>query len=200
MKSYKLGFFVLFILCTINKINAQRRNVIDTIKVFPTTSYDHKVTTEALEEGTSSIKGKVTLVKKGNIMSGNQIVVTLFPVTPYFEEYLALRKKDDPKKLKFVFIHPNALKNRIEVTTNENGEFIFTKMKPGTYYLECYFPWTLNGSYDTYTGFSGNTDYYKRNYYSQNNSTYMHEYVTIKKDGIIKKVFIKNSAFKNGGL
>ncbi|UIR56774.1 hypothetical protein LZQ00_02900 [Sphingobacterium sp. SRCM116780] len=199
MKLYKITILLFCLFGTISFVRAQeedRRNVIDTIKLFAKTPFDADAAKVALKEGNSTIKGKAYLsASSGETITGNQVTVILFPVTPYLEEYLKLKKQENPQKLKFAYINPDAWKNRLEVKTNEYGDFVFTKMKPGDYYLECYIPWQVNGYKDNYTGSDYNTDYYQRGYYTHNYNDLIHEYVSIKKDGSIKKVSLSKRVY-----
>lgn len=67
---------------------------------------------------------------------GRKITVRLYPVTPYLEEYLKLKKKEDPSKLRFVYMHEIPKQYRLEAITNSSGDFTFPNLKPGKYYLE----------------------------------------------------------------
>lgn len=80
-------------------------------------------------------------------------VVTLFPITPYFEEFLKLRKQKENKK-NTVYLSEEAFKYRLETTTDENGRFKFEKLKPGKYYIECMVTFDATGAYTEKTGTS----------------------------------------------
>lgn len=125
-------------------------------KLFPQSFFDKKLAEEMLGFGTSTIEGvastkqktvygyKAPLAKKQYAPKGT--VVTLFPLTPYFEEFLKLRRRKENKK-NTVYLSEEAFKYRVEKTTDEYGRFSFIKMKPGKYYIECIVNFTAKGSY-----------------------------------------------------
>ncbi|HTN38364.1 MAG TPA: carboxypeptidase-like regulatory domain-containing protein [Arachidicoccus sp.] len=169
----------------------------DTIRLYASTPFDSTVAIRALARGNSSIKGvaftkpktkfgyKAPLSKR---IYANKIKIMLFPVTPYLLEYLELRKKENPKKLKFVYINPAASYYRYEAITNSVGEFTFPNLKPGRYYLEGILPWSQTSSYNQYTGsgyngYGGVTDYYDRKYYNVAHYDKIAEFVEIQSEG-----------------
>ncbi|PUZ27902.1 hypothetical protein GA0116948_10668 [Chitinophaga costaii] len=174
----------------------------DTIRLFAKTPFDSLAAKQALAEGTGTIKGVAFTrplgaykIPSGKRIYANRIKIMLFPVTPYLLEYLDLKKKENPSKLKFAYISPEAWHYRIDAITNSDGEFTFPKMKPGKYYLEGLLKWNSSGSYDRYTG-SGysnynTTDYYSREYYSINHASLLKKFVEVSKDGEIVEVKLK---------
>ena len=151
----------------------------DTVRIYAKTPFDTSFAALALSAGSATIKGvaftkpktgfgyKAPLAQK---IFANKIKVLLFPVTPYLLEYLDLKKKENPKKLKYVYIDPNAWYYRLEAITNSRGEFTFPHLKPGKYYLEAILPWNTTGYYNEYSGSGyndyGRTDYYDQKYYN----------------------------------
>ena len=120
----------------------------------------------------------------------------IFPVTPYLEEYLDVKKKENPRKLKFAYVDPVAWNTRLEAITNSDGEFTIPNLKPGKYYLEAILPWSHSGSYDQYTGsgynnYGGRTDYYDRKSYFVNHYEKLTKFVEIQKDNEIVKIKLK---------
>jgi len=123
----------------------------DTTRLFATTPFDSIAAGKALAKGEGSIKGVAfTKNRTKDQLSvflpqrvyANRITVLLFPVTPYLLDYLEIKKKENPKKMKFAYIDPVAWRYRLEAITNSVGEFTFPYMKPGKYYLEAILPWT----------------------------------------------------------
>lgn len=104
--------------------------------VLPTTSFNEAETAKLMEKGTSTIQGTATLKKKGKDnfgVKGSQIL--LFPVTPYFTEFLELKKKYNSRK-KQATMSRNAFTYRVEGRfVDEKGTFQFTNLKPGKYYV-----------------------------------------------------------------
>ncbi len=64
--------------------------------------------------------------------------VSLFPVTPHLKEYLELEKRLGMKGRKRAALSPVALSYRIITRINSLGEFEFSNLKPGNYYMECF--------------------------------------------------------------
>ena len=176
----------------------------DTVRLYAKTPFDTTVAKMALARGTGTIKGVAfTKPKTGfgykapfaNKIYANKITVLLFPVTPYLLEYLDVKKKENPKKLKFAYIDPYALRYRLEAITNSSGEFTFPEMKPGNYYLEAILPWEQSGSYNKYTG-SGYDGYGRVDYYTPQNYSVAHydkltKFVNVEKDGEVVEVKLR---------
>ena len=177
----------------------------DTIRLFATTPFDSVAAGQALSKGEGSIKGvaftkpktpfgyKAPLAKR---IYANRITVLLFPVTPYLLDYLEVKKKENPKKLKFAYIDPVAWRYRLEAITNSVGEFTFPDMKPGKYYLEAILPWSTTGYYDQYTGsgynnYGGATNYYARQYYNIGHYDKLYDFVEIQNNGEVVHIKLK---------
>jgi len=190
IKIYLL-FFVIFF--TIVKVRAQdsRTSTNDTIKLKSTVPFDLDAAKLALGEGKSTIKGRISMTLPpadgAKTFYGSNLTVYLMPVTPYLLDFLELRKEEDPKRLKFAYLSPQAWKYRLEAVSNGQGEFAFYHMKPGKYYLEVYFPWQYSGYDNQYVGSEGNTDYYQKQYFSTNYDQMLSKIVEIKKDGVTEK-------------
>jgi hypothetical protein len=113
----------------------------------PKTPFDTALARKMLDPGTATITG--VAYRRANTLKKNKveyIIVTLYPVTPYFVELQQLRKKakswSDLIKMSAV-----AHKYRIETKTDAKGNFTFSEMKPGKYYLEASMPYSLSGQY-----------------------------------------------------
>ena len=104
--------------------------------VLPTTPFNEAETAKLMEKGTATIQGTATLKKKGKDnfgVKGSQIL--LFPVTPYFTEFLELKKKYNSRK-KQATMGPTAFTYRVEGRfVDDKGTFLFTNLKPGKYYI-----------------------------------------------------------------
>lgn len=111
--------------------------------VFPSSQFDLQQAMTQLAPGASTIRG-IAMAKENdsrrfqiaNLSKGHRArpgtLVTLYPVTPYLEEMLALRKKHGGK----ASLSNEAFSCRVITWTNERGEFEFQNLKPGNYYLE----------------------------------------------------------------
>lgn len=201
-KAYLSCIFVVF--CTIfghGQYRQAERD--DTIRMKPTVPFDSVATKAALVEGTGTIKGVAFTraksqqlgFKAGKRILANKILVTLYPLTPYFEAYLDLRKKVNPKKLKFAYIDPGCYRLRLTSVTNSSGEFTFPKMKPGKYYICGELPWFQTGTYNKYSG-TANTGYGQVNYYTptsyrNDHTDYLEKIVEITQEGQILEVKLK---------
>lgn len=175
----------------------------DTIRMMPKTPFDTLQARFALKRGTGTIKGVAFVrpndnigfhIKTGKLLA-NKMRVTLFPVTPYLLEFLELKKKENPKKLKFAYISPQALYYRLEAITNSTGEFTFPEMKPGKYYLEGVMNWSTSGYYNKYNGSAyngyGTTNYYTRESYTNGHSDLLTKFVEITKEGQVVEIKLK---------
>ncbi|MGF6846500.1 hypothetical protein QFZ51_001735 [Chitinophaga sp. W3I9] len=104
--------------------------------ILPAASFDEAATNKLLEPGTATIRGNAFLKKKGKVnfaTKGHNII--LFPVTPYFTEFLELKKKYNKGK-KQASMTNDAFTYRIEGRyLDDQGNFEFTELKPGKYYL-----------------------------------------------------------------
>lgn len=198
--------FVLlaFLFCIVGA-NAQyvqpERN--DTTIIFPQTAFDSSAAHDALRRGNSAIKG-VAFTRAHNAFSGNKslygnrinankVTVTLFPVTPYLLEFLELKKKkQNPKKLRFVYLSDEAYYYRLTAVTNSVGEFTFPHLKPGKYYLEALIGSSSSGTYDKAVGsvednYGGATIYQSRNF-TNNYYDLVKTFVEIKNDGDVVNI------------
>ena len=200
-------FIVAALFCAVT-LSAQQyvqpeRN--DTVYLTPKTAFDATVAKEALAKGKSTIKGVAFIrpnnnigfnIKTGKKVLADRIKVSLYPITPYFDEFLDLKKKEKPRKLKYAFLSKEAISYRLEAITNSSGEFTFPEMKPGKYYIEGVLNWTQSGTYQKYTGsgynnYGGRADYYTNQSYVNHNSELLTKIVEVKKDGEIVEIKLK---------
>ncbi|MBZ4187867.1 carboxypeptidase-like regulatory domain-containing protein [Niabella beijingensis] len=176
----------------------------DTIRMYPKAVFDTSSAKTALALGKATIKGVAFTrptdqgfgIKTGKKIYANKITITLFPVTPYLTEYLALKKKENYKKLKFAYVTPAFFHYRLTAVTNSAGEFTFPQMKPGRYYLTGSLPWYQTGTYNKYTGsgygsYGGRVDYYENRPYRNDYSEPLEKFVEIKSDGEVLEVRLK---------
>lgn len=177
----------------------------DTIYLTPKTAFDAAAAKAALAKGKSTIKGVAFIrpnnnigfnIKTGKKLYANKIKISLYPITPYFNEFLALKKVEKPKKLKFAFMSREAISHRLEAVTNSTGEFTFPEMKPGKYYIEGVLNWTQSGTYQQYTGsgynnYGGRADYYTNQNYVNHNSDLLTKIVEVKEDGQVVEIKLK---------
>lgn len=208
MKQY---FFVfLFSLLTCANIHAQQRKG----KVFfPETSFNIQAATNALEKGNATIEGVVFVKRndvspllKGSKAYGANVQVVLFPVTDYFKDWHKMRKKRETKHNR-VYMSEEAVKYHIATTTDSEGRFKFTNLKPGEYFMQTFVGYYTEKFADHYRGsdsytYGGTryiTNYYEREDYLITNSERIEEFVTIKSDNETVKIKL-NKKVPVGGV
>lgn len=144
-KFITLSLIILGFLLISQNVNAQK---FVTVKVVePQTPFDFKLAADMINGGNSQIKGKAFFETKAGLLRreiepntyakpGN--VVSLYPITPYFQEFLELRKKDKKDK-QMAGISREAHSFRVLTkVVSEKGDFMFVGLKPGKYFLECF--------------------------------------------------------------
>lgn len=167
---------------------------------YPQGFFDKKQAQDMLAYGKSTIEGvastkQYTDSKKQLAPEGT--LVTLYPLTPYFEEFIKLRKQKENKKTS-VYISDEAYKFRIEAKTDAYGRFKFEKLKPGKYYIECIVPYIASYTYEqqtgittTYNGYGAaiaTSPYYEKFLGSYDASNRETKIVEIKKDGELLEI------------
>lgn len=144
-KNLVLTLMIFGLLFIAQSVNAQK---FVTVKVVePQTPFDFKLATDMINDGSSQINGKAFFETRAGLIRreiepktyakpGN--VVSLYPITPYFQEFLELRKKDKKdKQMAAISREANSFRVLTKVLTDK-GDFLFVGLKPGKYYLECF--------------------------------------------------------------
>lgn len=171
--------------------------------LFPWAEFDPVAAANALQQGNSTIVGRACASVKNGLwgLGGTDrfkavnVRVVLYPATPYMEKWYELREKKEDKKTG-VFINREAQRYAMMTQTNGNGEFVFSRLKPGKYFIQIIFNFTQVVGKRVYTGSTqdGNvvTDWYEdRNFYIDR-KTRLEKFVEIKSDGASEKVMVKN--------
>ncbi len=196
----------VFVLMHTTSIYAQD----NTVKVyFPQVFFDSADAANRLQEGLSTISGVcfTRVHKEGSFMPGakhyavNETVM-LFPYTEYFAEWYNL-KYDNPKAN--IIMTRQAFAQRLETKTDQFGNFTFTKMKPGKYYIESSIDYVGTassvaavGTRTVYWGLSAySTPIYQKHYYNYDATKRVNKIVEIKKDGQLIEVKLKPNPFEN---
>ncbi len=124
--------------------------------MLPKTTFDFKLATDMLNTGRSKINGVAFYEERAGLIQrkiGDPVyarvgqVVSLYPITPYFAEYLELQKKNKAgKRIAAISREVNSFRILTKVYSLK-GEFIFLGLAPGKYYLETvvYFPSGVGG-------------------------------------------------------
>lgn len=167
--------------------------------IYPASKFDAAQARFILEKGEASISGRACSNKEGQVYYPRWINITLYPVTPYLEEWINLRKKNKNKNTS-VFMTQEAGKYAISLQSNENGEFTFEGLKPGKYYLEAYFDFTVHKTVNVYEGYQREgpvmMHYWSKRHVQDNYDERLQRFVEIKQDGEnVKRV----SLTKKGG-
>ncbi len=153
---------------------------------------------------TSSIEG-VAYTKPKNTYGMNpgprkiiaaNVLVTLYPVTTYFNEWHRLRKKEENKKTS-VYMSEEAFRWRITAQTDAYGRFKFDQLKPGKYFIQSFANYTQDGTSKVYRGsgynnYGGRTDYYENQTYTNNYTDRLEEFVEITRNGQAVEIKLKN--------
>lgn len=170
----------------------------------PSAPFDLVAAKDALKPGHSIIRGQACGGWEGNLVYGSQPIL-LYPVTPYLEQLIALDKKADPVKDR-VITDPQAVATRMEAKPNDRGEFQFSQMKPGRYYLLTTISAIFGGSHDVYAG-RVSTDFGSAAVYTNQNFTFtsgnaIGKFVDVQDDGDRIKVTLQPriSPFRQAGL
>jgi hypothetical protein len=204
MKTIRSLVLTLLVGCALLSASAQAEYI------FPSVSFDAAVAAARLQPGTGTIKG-VAIAKErdskkiqiANLSESHRAwqgtQVTLFPVTPYLEEFLELRKKHGSKAA----LSNEAFSHRMLTWTDDDGAFEFTDLKPGQYYLEATVQFVMKTATDVQTGTAvtaiagggpviSSTPIYTTVYGSHGTARFVTGLVEITADGATAKVTLKN--------
>ncbi|MGE8381985.1 hypothetical protein D3C87_667420 [compost metagenome] len=171
--------------------------------VLPTTPFNEAETARLMERGSATIEGTATLKKKGKDnfgVKGSQIL--LFPVTPYFTEFLELKKKFNSRK-KQATMSPVAFTYRIEGRfLDDKGTFQFTNLKPGKYYIISWIAFArqktvavqtgTSTSYNVYGYALGSSPIYEDYHYDVFIENEVSGFVEVKEAGAVVNVMVSN--------
>ena len=174
-----------------------RRNFYSSAKFSPEASL------AAFARGNSTIHGMACTKYRDRIYRASGARVSLFPVTPYLEEWYKLREKKEGKN-RAIFMSNEAASYRVDLITNQDGRFSFSDLKPGRYFIQIFHQFTSRhagradrgASTDMINGVLTTTNYYEDYDYNVGHSNRMEKFVEIKNDGDSEKVTL----LKGGGL
>ncbi|NJM52464.1 MAG: hypothetical protein HC846_03145, partial [Blastocatellia bacterium] len=117
--------------------------------LFPPVEFDANLAANALQQGNSTMIGRACASVKNGLwglggterFKATNVRVVLYPATPYLEKWYQLREKKEDKKTG-VFINREAQRYAMITQTNSNGEFVFSRLKPGKYFIQIIFNFT----------------------------------------------------------
>ena len=167
--------------------------------IYPQSVFDVQLARDALGRGLSSIVGEAKSYVDGRIFQAAGVRVVLFPVTPYLEEWYALRKKKEDKSTN-VFMCDDANKCSVTAVADNQGRFVFEGLKPGHYFIQVIHNFTQLKTGRNYTGSNNSmegstmvtTNYYQDYDYTIARSARLEKFIEIKTDGEVKKITVKN--------
>ncbi|WP_230147920.1 hypothetical protein [Pedobacter sp. Bi27] len=171
--------------------------------VLPATPFNESETARLMEKGTATIQGTATLKKKGKDnfgVKGSQIL--LFPVTPYFTEFLELKKKFNSRR-KQATMSPVAFTYRVEGRfLDDKGTFQFTNLKPGKYYAISWIAFArqktvavqtgTSTSYNVYGYALGSSPIYEDQHYDVFIENEVRGFVEVKEAGAVVNIIVSN--------
>ncbi|WP_146093515.1 carboxypeptidase regulatory-like domain-containing protein [Xanthomonas hyacinthi] len=173
----------------------------------PKSIFDLGAAQAALEPGTSTIQGTACVVHHvenggGTYLARNQSV-SLFPATPYLKEVIQLSSKKGHDTLE---VSPVAMQVRVDGMTNDKGQFQFSNLKPGKYYLLATMGLEIQGSTtkDLGTSFEGVngrptlTTYYRKEKFTSRFDDALEKFVEIEAPGQTVKVTLSPKSFFKG--
>lgn len=124
---------LFFILCSMYLMVAAQSKI---EYIYPTTVFDSTTAANLLDgKGKGVIKG---IAKLNNKPLGYFAQVLLFPLNDYMREYIELEKTVGTKGKKRAALSPAALSYKLITKITQDGEFEFTSLHPGTYFIECF--------------------------------------------------------------
>lgn len=171
--------------------------------VLPATPFNEEETAKLMEQGTATIQGTAMLKKKGKdnfSPKGGQIL--LFPVTPYFTEFLGLKKKYNSRKKQATMSH-TAFTYRVEGRfIDDKGSFQFANLKPGRYYIISWISFArqkttavqtgTSTSYNVYGYILGSSPIYEDYHYDVYIENEVSGFVDVKEAGAVMNVVVSN--------
>lgn len=162
--------------------------------ISPRAAFDVHAAKAALEPGHSVIRGQACASYNGQVAFASGEKVLLYPATPYLEEFIRLSKKAKPGREQVV-PDPDAIATRMVATANSKGEFQFSQMKPGRYFVLTTISALLGGTHDVYAGrvdgTYGSANVYRSEGYTFGAENELSEFVDVGRDGDVVKVTLQ---------
>lgn len=167
--------------------------------IQPQSRFDRAAATRALDKGTATIRGRACARHSDGLFYANGRLVLLMPVTPYLEEFLALRK--GARNGEVAVADPALMETSVGTMTDDDGRFQFTEMRPGRYYLFMVFEVNRVHSRNVYAGSSYGggmgVDHYERQDYVRSDEDVLEGFVEIEKEGQVVRTTLVNKSWRS---
>ncbi|CAH8286633.1 antitoxin component YwqK of YwqJK toxin-antitoxin module [Mariniflexile fucanivorans] len=193
----KSGIYYFFFMLCITTANAQLNLGNYPRTYYPQVFFDSNQAENALQKGASTIKGMayaIDVVAGQRVLAREGTLILLFPYTNYLHEWLNLTNKNK-NNIHSVYLLPEVFNVRRETTTDRNGNYSFSNLKPGKYYIETIVDYNATALETTQTG---TYSFYNMDRYGNMSGgsiptygIYSYQYATAKR--LFKVVEIENS-------
>lgn len=197
---------VLVFLTFFTKVYCQNLNLTHKPRLYyPQSFFNPKLTKESLKLGKATIKGQAFAIDNmdGSKHYASNSTVILIPYTTYLNEWLKLNAKYKGTNSS-VYLKPEVFELRLETITDQYGNFSFTDLKPGKYYLECIVNFqakalgsSQSGNIVTYNGYGvvlSTTPTYEYYTYKYDTQKRAYKIVTVSEEKYLYEVNLKPAA------
>lgn len=168
---------------------------VDSVRLLtPTAAFDPVAAKAALQPGRSVIRGQACGHWNGAVAYASGATVLLYPATPHLEQVVRLGRSARPGRDRVV-ADPALTEARMQAIADERGQFQFSQMRPGRYYVVTTLGATFTGTRDVYAGRVENgfgaANVYRQQAYSFSDQDQLGEYVEVGRDGEIVKLTLQ---------
>lgn len=175
--------------------------------LYPGSTFDPALAKAGLARGLATIRGRACSKYDGLRFDAAGAKVILMPVTPYLEEWYALREKKESKTT-WVYMSNEAYDYRIEAVADAEGRFVFEGLKPGKYFVQVIHTFNQLKTAKVYDGSSSwqngpviqTTNYYYMQDYTVERSARFEKFVEIKEESENKKITLTSGLIKSCAL
>jgi regulator of sirC expression with transglutaminase-like and TPR domain len=175
--------------------------------LYPGSTFDPALARAGLARGLATIRGRACSKYDGLRFDAAGAKVILMPVTPYLEEWYALREKKESKTT-WVYMSNEAYDVHIEAVADAEGRFVFEGLKPGKYFVQIIHTFNQLKTAKVYDGSSSwqngpviqTTNYYYLQDYTVERSARFEKFVEIKEESETKKITLTSGLIKSCAL
>lgn len=169
---------------------------------YPQSFFDEKPMIDQLEKGKAKVTGQAFTIDNmdGAKHYAYKTLIFLMPYSDYLKEWQKLNHKFKNTNAS-VFMRPEVFAIRKETNSDEYGNFTFTDLKPGKYYLECIIDYqakamgsyqsgttTISNGYGAVLSSTPTYDYYYYRYAAQKRA---YKNIEIKENNYLLEVSLK---------